>query len=219
MNPYDHARSSARTFGGAWEDYHPLHSWFDASKATMCHFTHRALRHHYEGVAEAVSLFGPSIRNCDHVEVATEAIALQHIAEDCAFLPSAADWTSGFAPPDWLPGHLPEAAALAEQSARRFGGSPALYHPLHSWFLETSYWTPDLSHLLFRHHAFGIFAAEERFGPGISDGTVAVPTRVIAEHHVRAVLGRTPSLVDFLRRLKGERWMLQATSPQRIGLP
>ena len=50
MHPYDHARSSARIHGGVWQDYFELHSWFDASKSLLCRFTHRALRHHLEGV-------------------------------------------------------------------------------------------------------------------------------------------------------------------------
>lgn len=45
MHPYDHARSSARIHGGSWQDYFPLHTWFDASKSVLCRFTHRALRH------------------------------------------------------------------------------------------------------------------------------------------------------------------------------
>ena len=215
MNPFDHARSSARSFGGRWEDYYPLHSWFDASKAVLCHVTHRAMRHHEEGIAEAVTLFGATIVNRDRTAISTAALGRQHIAEDCAHLPRAADWLAGFAAPDWLPTSLPEAEQLAARSARRFGGAAETYLPMHRWFLATSAWTGDMAHLLFRHHAFGISEAEHRFGPALG-GTV--PTRVVAARHVRDVVGRLPSVDDFLRRLKGERWMLQATSPQRLGL-
>jgi hypothetical protein len=49
MHPYHRALSSVRRYGGAAEDYLPLHNWFNATKANMSFFTHRALRHHYEG--------------------------------------------------------------------------------------------------------------------------------------------------------------------------
>ncbi|PTQ65124.1 DUF6915 family protein [Celeribacter persicus] len=45
-NCYHHALSSARKWGGAAEDYLPLHQWFDESKEITADFRHRALRHH-----------------------------------------------------------------------------------------------------------------------------------------------------------------------------
>ena len=116
--------------------------------------------------------------------------------------------------------HLEGAAEdLAEASVMRFGGNPSVFLPLHRWFLATANWTEGNEHLAFRHHAFGIFEAEGRFGPIIhqTDGRM-IPTRVVAERHVQEVLGRVPSATEFLRRIKGERWMLQATSPRKLGL-
>ncbi len=219
MHPYDHARSSTRLHGGAWTDYHSYHSWFDATKVLQCRFTHRALRHHVEGVAEAIAIFGPVIRNSDGVDVGTECLGIQHLEEDCRILPRAADWLIGFERPDWLPASAPPIADLALDSARRFGGAAENYRPLHDWFLATRDWTPGTDHFVFRHQAFGLFEAEARFGPVISTADKSsAPTRVVAEHHVNSVLGRVPSAIDFLRRIKGERWMLQATSPRKLGL-
>lgn len=59
MHPYHHALSSQREYGGAIIDYLPLHTWFDASKSTLAHFTHRALNHHREGVAAASANSAP----------------------------------------------------------------------------------------------------------------------------------------------------------------
>jgi hypothetical protein len=218
MNPYDHARSSAHIHGGCWQDYHPLHAWFDASKATRCHFTHRAIRHHFEGVAEAVALFGPRIARSDGAIICTETLALQHVEEDCAFIPSADEWLVDYREPDWLPHELPDVDALAIASARHFGGEAEDYLPLHRWFFDTRRWSSGRAHLLFRHHAFGIFEAEGRFGPAIEHGAGAAPTRVVAERHVRTVIGRVPPANDYLRHIEGARWMLQATSAQRLGL-
>lgn len=219
MHPYDHARSSARIHGGVWQDYFPLHAWFDASKSLLCRFTHRALRHHLEGVAEAVAHFGADIRNADNVEVDTMTLGVQHLEEDCPHTVHAKDWLVGFDTPDWLPAEAPDPQALAQASVMRFGGQASDFLPLHRWFLETAGWTDGSEHLVFRHHAFGVFEAEERFGPVIHlDGSRVVPTRVVAERHVQEVLGRVPPATEFLRRIKGERWMLQATSPRKLGL-
>lgn len=219
MHPYDHARSSVRLHGGTWQDYFPLHAWFDASKSALCFFTHRALHHHLDAFEEVTALFGPAIRNADGGAVPVDILALQHLNEDCGIVPHARDWLIGFERPDWLPDVIPNAEDLALDSSRRFGGEPGDYLPLHQWFLATRLWADDQDHLVFRHHAFGVFEAEARFGPVIARaGGGHMPTRVVAERHVHQVLGRIPPASDFLRRLKGDRWMLQATSPRRLGL-
>ncbi|QOT74529.1 hypothetical protein H5V43_21910 (plasmid) [Sphingobium fuliginis] len=218
MNPFDHARSSARIHGGRWQDYHALHAWFDASKATHCHFSHRALRHHHEGIAEAEMLFGLAIRNADGALVSLEAVARQHIEEDCRYLPAAADWLADFDMPDWFTRPSPDPFNLARTSALRFGGELDSYLPLHQWFLATRDWVDGPAHFFFRHHAFGIYEAEHRFGPAIDNGSGGIATRVVAEQHVRSILGRLPAAPDVLRRLKGQRWMLQAASAEKIGL-
>lgn len=48
-HPYHHALSSVRRWGGAPEDYLPVHAWFDESKLIVADYRHRALRHHAEG--------------------------------------------------------------------------------------------------------------------------------------------------------------------------
>jgi hypothetical protein len=220
MHPYHHALSSARRYGGAAEDYLPLHNWFDATKANMSFFTHRALRHHYEGVREAVHVFGGHIANTESTSVAVETIALQHFVEDMSVIPSAADWLqyidrskmSAFST-------IPTAEELADRSARRFATTPPVVLPVHQWFLETATWFTDQRHLAMRHHSFGIFEAEQRFGVVLADGSSPpVPTRVLGEWHVRAVLGRIPTAAEFIRLVKGRPWMAAAQNPRRLGL-
>mgnify|MGYP006871787357 FL=1 len=41
-NPYHHALSSVKKWGGIVEDYIKIHDWFDASKEMMGDFRHRA---------------------------------------------------------------------------------------------------------------------------------------------------------------------------------
>ena len=60
-NPHHHAVSSAKRWGGVWEDYIAVHEWFDATKAWCPDFRHRAMRHHSEGIFECMSVFGTTI--------------------------------------------------------------------------------------------------------------------------------------------------------------
>jgi hypothetical protein len=220
MHPYHHAVSSQRRHGGAVGDYLALHSWFDATKTVLGHFTHRALRHHREGVAESARIFGETIAIAGGADIPVEALGLQHLAEDLGILPAAADWLSHMDLPAALtPAALPTLEELAAASAQRFGATPEQLLPLHRWFLETAAWFPDARHLAMRHHSFGTFEAEARFGVLLAGGDErALPTRIVGEWHVRAVLGRVPAATDFLRHLKGQRWMAAAQSSRRLGL-
>jgi hypothetical protein len=97
----------------------------------------------------------------------------------------------------------------AVSSARRHGGKPEEYLALHAWFDASKEFMCDFRHRALRHHAQGIFEAERVFGPTItnSEGR-AVPTRVLGEQHVREDCGRIPDLSDWLRCIKGEKWMI-----------
>jgi hypothetical protein len=220
MHPYHHALSSARRYGGAAEDYLPLHNWFDATKANMSFFTHRALRHHYEGVREAVHVFGGHVTSTEGTSVAVETISLQHFMEDMSIIPSAADWLQHIdrsKMPEFTT--IPTAEELADRSARRFATTPSVVLPVHQWFFETATWFTDQRHLTMRHHSFGIFETEQRFGVVLTDGSSPpVPTRVLGEWHVRAVLGRIPTAAEFIRLVKGQPWMAAAQNPRRLGL-
>jgi len=45
-HPYEHAKSSARKWGGEPEEYLKYHEWFDATKAWLGNSMHRMFRHH-----------------------------------------------------------------------------------------------------------------------------------------------------------------------------
>ena len=40
-HPIVHAKSSAKKFGGKWEDYIEIHEWFDRTKSWYGHALHR----------------------------------------------------------------------------------------------------------------------------------------------------------------------------------
>jgi hypothetical protein len=96
----------------------------------------------------------------------------------------------------------------AESSAKKFGGKPQDYLPLHAWFDESKAYIPDFRHRCLRHHSQGIFLLEQIFGVVIvnSRGT-EVPVRYIGEMHVKEDLGWIPTAQDWLSNIKPQRWM------------
>jgi hypothetical protein len=93
-------------------------------------------------------------------------------------------------------------------SVRTFGGIVEDYLPIHEWIDGSKITYSDYRHRALRHHTFGIFECEERFGVTVtnSDG-VEVPVRTIAEKHIMEDLGRIPSVQDWLQHIPGEFWM------------
>lgn len=101
-NCWHHALSSAKKFGGKAEDYYKLHLWFDDSKAGMCEFRHRAMRHHSEGIFWLEEAFGPTITNSDGKQVPTRLIGEQHVTEDLGRIPSLKEWLVNLKPEAWM---------------------------------------------------------------------------------------------------------------------
>lgn len=96
----------------------------------------------------------------------------------------------------------------AKSSVRKFGGQITDYLPLHSWFDQTKSAWADNRHRAILHNTFGIFLAEQVFGPAItnSDGR-AVPTRAVAEQHVLEDCGMIPTIENWLDQLPTKRFM------------
>ena len=67
-HPFHHSLSSVKKWGGVVADYQHIHDWFDASKAIIADFRHRALRHHAEGIFMAETIF------CHTLELSTGRI-------------------------------------------------------------------------------------------------------------------------------------------------
>lgn len=102
MNPYHHALSSVKKWGGRPEDYIEIHSWFDESKAFMADFRHRALRHHAEGIFMCEKIFGHTLTNSNGKSIPTRFIGEQHVKEDLGWIPSMQDWFINIRPAPWM---------------------------------------------------------------------------------------------------------------------
>jgi len=104
----------------------------------------------------------------------------------------------------------------AVSSARKWGGEPEDYQPIHDWFDETKKLLADFRHRALRHHAEGIFLCERIFGTTIttSAGT-KIPVRWIGEQHVMEDLGMIPSAANWLTRIAAEPWMSRSRKLSR----
>jgi hypothetical protein len=102
MNPYYHSLASVKKYGGAVEDYLPLHQWFDESKAYYADFRHRALRHHAEGIFMLEKIFGATLTNSEGSVIPSRFIGEQHVKEDLGFIPSVQDWFEQIEPVAWM---------------------------------------------------------------------------------------------------------------------
>ena len=91
-NPWHHALSSTKKYGGKPEDYLHLHQWFDESKALIASPHHRMLRHHAAGIHELESRFGATLKNSDGRDIPVRWIGEQHVTEDLGHIPSFQDW-------------------------------------------------------------------------------------------------------------------------------
>jgi len=100
----EHAKSSARKFGGSPEDYPPIHDGFDESKSYLADFRHRSLRHHAEGIFMAEKIFGHAIVNSDGKSVPVRYIGEQHVREDLGRVPSFQDWAREMHIQPWMYG-------------------------------------------------------------------------------------------------------------------
>ena len=103
-HPIDHAKNSARKFGGVAEDYLPVHQWFDESKAMFADFRHRSLRHHTEGIFLAERIFGVTIRNSQGKDIPVRYIGEQHVREDLGRIPTFQDWAKNIKLEPWMCG-------------------------------------------------------------------------------------------------------------------
>jgi hypothetical protein len=101
-NPYHHAVSSSKRWGGTPDDYQAIHDWFDESKMMMADFRHRALRHHAEGIFMCERIFGHTITISTGRVVPVRWIGEQHVKEDLGFIPSMQDWFKHIQPKRWM---------------------------------------------------------------------------------------------------------------------
>lgn len=122
MKPYIHAVSSAKKYGGKWEDYIKVHDFMDSSKAHFPGHEHRALFHHSFGCFVAEQVFGTVLVNSDGKTVSVRDIAEQHIIEDLGFIPTVQDYLENMKVEAWMAGATGRSIAAVEQQKEKHRG-------------------------------------------------------------------------------------------------
>jgi hypothetical protein len=103
--PMAHALSSAKKFGGVWEDYITIHEKMDCSKKYCGDNRHRALTHNHFWIHEVMEvIFGKYIVNSDGKNVSIYKICEQHIEEDFKFrfFPNVMDYLCEMKLAGWM---------------------------------------------------------------------------------------------------------------------
>jgi len=120
-NSLIHSKSSVKRWGGAVQDYMPIHQILDSPKCTMNNNTSRFLTHNTWFAYEIIpKIFGYNIINSDGKSVDTVDIAMLHILEDYKkFVPTPQDFLKHMEVQGWMnngvkPLDNPEAYKIAE---------------------------------------------------------------------------------------------------------
>lgn len=96
----------------------------------------------------------------------------------------------------------------ARVSAKKFGGTPEDYQPIHDFIDSSKSSVADVRHRAMLHSAWGIFLTEQMFGHTIQNSLGnEVPVRLIAEEHIMEDLGFIPSMEHWLKNMRIEPWM------------
>ena len=104
----------------------------------------------------------------------------------------------------------------AVSSASKWGGAAEDYLAIHTWFDRSKEIVADFRHRALRHHAEGIFLAEQLFGVTITNSHgLIVPVRLIGEQHC----GQTwavfrPSQTGYGISARSRGWVARVTSTQ-----
>ena len=106
MKPLIHAKSSVRKYGGAIEDYLPIHNWMDSTKSAYADLRHRAILHSAFGIYLAEQVFGVYIKNAQGKDVSVRDVAEDHVIEDLGFIPSMENYLQNMTIQPWMSGTM-----------------------------------------------------------------------------------------------------------------
>lgn len=99
----------------------------------------------------------------------------------------------------------------AQSSARKWGGVPENYLPVHDFIDSSKRIIGDVRHRSLYHHTEGAFLCERIFGTTLTiwkqNKSIEVPTRLVAERHIIEDLGWLPSPADYIKGMPVEKWM------------
>jgi hypothetical protein len=106
----------------------------------------------------------------------------------------------------------------AQSCARKWGGKPEDYLPIHEFIDSSKQVIGDIRHRSLYHHTLGVFLCEKIFGKvlevtsggkRLDDARIVrrIPVRLIAERHILEDLGWLPSPKDYIDGMVIKPWM------------
>ncbi len=98
----DHIARDLARWGGAADDYRPIHAWFQNPHRYLGHEGLRALRYHSQGIFTAEEVFGVTIINADFRVIPVRFIAEEHVKAEIGRIPTAYDWLSLIKAEPWM---------------------------------------------------------------------------------------------------------------------
>lgn len=98
----------------------------------------------------------------------------------------------------------------AKNSAKKWGGSPENYLPIHEFLDSTKLHETNWSHRMILHNTFGVGLCEQLFGPIIiNDEGKEVEVRYIAIQHIQEDFGgKVPTIRECLEGLPPKKWSI-----------
>lgn len=219
MKPLQHAQISAHRYGGRWQDWLRFHDWVDQSKALFASMQHRMLLHSDFGAWLAPLVFG-EVFTAGEASARTADLFDDHQLEDLGRTYTLSEWLKELRPdaalaPRRPPGHLEGVRhSPAAGLAAHWGGEATDYSPLVAFFDKPRELAPGHAAAadLVTHSSFGIFLAEQLFGPtmtvrGKGGRERLISTRSPAEDLVHARMGWIPTASALPARTRLRLWM------------
>lgn len=199
MQPWRHAKLSAKKFGGEWRDYLALHEFIDSAKAACPDLRHRLLLHNTDlGPALAAKAF-PS-----HDDI--ENVFIDHVMQDLQQAPSLEDWLATSSRPIGVQAAQLDPELLIEQARSKLGLSdPAPIIEVFDLLRMGERFCqnrPEFG-LPILMNSFGPILVRRVIGPAFEIEETVFDPSWVSEGIIVAHFGRIPSLDEVLRPFDG----------------
>lgn len=194
MQPWRHAKLSAKRRGTNWRDELPVHEFIDSAKAACPDLRHRILLHNSDLGPALARLAFPDVEN-------VETIIRAHVEEDVRACPRLANWVPEI-PVCKFRWRAPDDATLVKQITEFHG----VDDPLHAQRILDLLCMAEaclpgrqpLARALLMN-SFGPVLVRQIFGPAYAVGSRIIDPSWIAEGIIIASFGRIWSLSDVLK--------------------
>lgn len=206
-HPWYHSLSHAKRFGGVAEDYTPLNTWLDQTKAFTADCRHRLVLHNAWGIFLAERHFGLLYtRASDGAKLPTRPLAERHVFEDLGSIPGVAQCLAQL-PPE--PPDTEDVGALVAHYAGTLLVDVPTVEATLSLLYSTRAHLADRRHRRLLFNSWGIDLVSSLLGPLDAPGNGAA-YRVASQVVLDRYDGRIPTIDESLDGIAFQPWMCRA---------